>query len=185
MTDKEIIIDGVDVSECEFYFDEKCRCMDAFIMQDFHSCPQCNSNPNCHYKQLKCKEQECEKLYIQLKADEEYHKEEENTLRKIIKNKEERNIELYKENNKLKQTLTEIKEIAKIEYPKSLFTETFVEVIKHCPYFDCGNCKCLENKEKQNCGGFICSRKQSVYYQENTIYFKQILQKISEVENGR
>ena len=60
----------------------------------------------------KTKEQECDKLYIQLKADEEYHKEEENTLRKIIKNKEERNIELYKENNKLKQTLTEIKEIA-------------------------------------------------------------------------
>lgn len=48
------------------------------------------------------KEQECNKLYIQLEADEEYHKEEENTLRKIIKNKEERNIELYKENNKLK-----------------------------------------------------------------------------------
>ena len=69
----------------------------------------------CDYvleKQLKRKEQECDKLYIQLKADEEYHKEEENTLRKIIKNKEERNIELYKENNKLKQTLTEIKEIA-------------------------------------------------------------------------
>ena len=81
-----------------------------------------------------------------------------------------------------KQTLTEIKEIAKIKYPKSLFTETFVEVINHCPYFDCGNCKCLENKEKQSCGGFICSRKQSVYYQENTTYFKQILQKISECE---
>ena len=64
------------------------------------------------YNQTEAKEQECEKLYIQLKADEEYHKEEENTLRKIIKNKEERNIELYKENNKLKQTLTEIKEIA-------------------------------------------------------------------------
>ena len=62
--------------------------------------------------QLSRKEQECNKFYIQLKADEEYHKEEENTLRKIIKNKEERNIELYKENNKLEQTLTEIKEIA-------------------------------------------------------------------------
>ena len=60
--------------------------------------------------QLSRKEQECEKLYIQLKADEEYHKKEENTLRKIIKNKEERNIELYKENNKLKQTIIEIKE---------------------------------------------------------------------------
>lgn len=54
------------------------------------------------FDQLKHKEQECNKLYIQLKADEEYHKEEENTLRKIIKNKEERNIELYKENNQLK-----------------------------------------------------------------------------------
>ena len=63
-------------------------------------------------EQLKRKEQECNKLYIQLKADEEYHKEEENTLRKIIKNKEERSIELYKENNKLKQTLIGIKEIA-------------------------------------------------------------------------
>ena len=82
--------------------------------------------------------------------------------------------------DRYKQTLSEIKEIAKIEYPKSLFTETFVEVINHCPYFDCGKCKCLENKEKRNCGGFICSRKQSVYYQENTIYFKQILQKISD-----
>lgn len=63
-------------------------------------------------EKLKAKEQECNKLYIQLKSDEKYHKEEENTLRKIIKNKEKRNIELYKENNKLKQTLTEIKEIA-------------------------------------------------------------------------
>ena len=59
-------------------------------------------------KQLKRKEQECNKLYIQLKADEEYHKQEENALRKIIKNKEKRNTELYKENNKLEQTLTEI-----------------------------------------------------------------------------
>ena len=59
---KQIIIDGVDVSGCKYYFDEKCRCMDASIMQDFYLCPQCNSNPNCYYKQLKCKEQECERL---------------------------------------------------------------------------------------------------------------------------
>ena len=99
------------------------------------------------------------------------------------KQRNKRICDLEQKIQNLKQTLAEIKEIAKIEYPKSLFTETFVEVINHCPYFDCGKCKCLENKEKQNCGGFICSRKQSVYYQENTIYFKQILQKISEVEN--
>ena len=40
-------------------------------------------------QKLEYKEQECNKLYIQLKADEEYHKEEENTLRKIIKDGEQ------------------------------------------------------------------------------------------------
>ena len=69
------------------------------VSRDFHNGKYCNEE-NCNL--LKAKEQECNKLYIQLKADEEYHKEEENTLRKIIKNKEERNIELYKENNQLK-----------------------------------------------------------------------------------
>ena len=116
-------------------------------------------------ERLKAKEQECEELKEEIKT---------NGFGCF-------NIEMSEQLDQLKKTLTEIKEIAKIKYPKSLFTETFVEVINHCPYFDCGNCKCLENKEKQNCGGFICSRKQSVYYQENTIYFKQILQKISEV----
>ena len=78
-------------------------------------CLTCGEPEPCIYRianelqeQLNRKEEECEKLYIQLKTDEEYHKEEENTLRKIIKNKEERNIELYKENKKYKQALDEI-----------------------------------------------------------------------------
>ena len=78
-------------------------------------CLTCDEAEPCIYRianelqeQLNRKEEECEKLYIQLKTDEEYHKEEENTLRKIIKNKEERNIELYKENKKYKQALDEI-----------------------------------------------------------------------------
>ena len=82
-------------------------------------CLTCNEAEPCIYRianklqeQLKRKEEECEKLYIQLKTDEEYHKEEENTLRKIIKNKEERNIELYKENKKYKQALDAIEEFA-------------------------------------------------------------------------
>ena len=62
MTDKQIIIDNVDVSGCKYYFDAKCRCMDATIMQDFYSCPQCSSNPNCYYKQLKRAEQENKRL---------------------------------------------------------------------------------------------------------------------------
>ena len=116
MDDKQIIIDGVDVSVCKLYNEDNGvvapdgtaeRTELCYLTNDY-----CENNPNCYYKQLKRKEQECNKLYIQLKSDEEYHKEEENTLRKIIKNKEKRNIELYKENNKLQQTLTGIKEIA-------------------------------------------------------------------------
>ena len=114
---KQIIIDGVDVSGCEYYNkdDKTCREVNGKYETDICDFDKCE-NSNCYYKQLKRKEQECNKLYIQLKADEEYHKEEENNLRKIIKNKEERNIELYKENNKLKQTLIEIKEIAEDFY---------------------------------------------------------------------
>ena len=108
MTDKQIIIDGVDVSKCGHYHYGKCEIDYDEWNNEIIRYNECQNNPNCYFKQLKRKEQECEKLYIQLKADEEYHKEEENTLRKIIKNKEERNIELYNENNKLKQTLTEI-----------------------------------------------------------------------------
>ena len=108
MTDKHII-DEVDVRECNCYIEGErgMTCVGTFISSN------CSKNPNCYYKQLKRKEQECNKLYIQLEADEEYHKEMENTLRKIIKNKRERNLELYKENNKLKQTIKEIKEIIK------------------------------------------------------------------------
>ena len=103
------IVDDVQIRGCGHYWNGTCHAYTdntgKFLL--------CVNSPHCYFKQLALKEQECEKLYIQIKADEEYHKEEENTLRKIIKNKEERNIELYKENNKLKQTLTEIKEIAK------------------------------------------------------------------------
>ena len=102
MTDKQIIIDGVDVAECEYFNRFRNICHNKNL------CCDCGKNQDCCYKQLKRKEQECDKLYIQLKADGEYHKEEENALRKIIKNKKERNIELYKENKKYKQALDEI-----------------------------------------------------------------------------
>ena len=71
--EKSIIIDDIDVSGCEYYFDEKCRCMDASIMQDFYLCTQCNSNPNCHYKLYKRKEQECEELKETLKTKAKGH----------------------------------------------------------------------------------------------------------------
>ena len=61
MTDKEIIIDGVDVSECEFYCGEYCS-----LSNDRNEClpfaEKCTEYSDCCYKQFKYKEQECEEL---------------------------------------------------------------------------------------------------------------------------
>ena len=57
MTDKEqIIIDGVDVVGCKYFNRFRSICHNKNL------CCDCEKNPNCHYKQLKRKEQECKKL---------------------------------------------------------------------------------------------------------------------------
>ena len=59
MTDKQIIIDGVDVAGCVRLQDDKISC-------DLSG--ECKGWGNCYYKQLKRKEQECEK-YEQILAE--------------------------------------------------------------------------------------------------------------------
>ena len=116
MKNKQIIVDNVNVSECEF-----CDWKGSNIPQcrlrlaSFETTCKCY---NCYYKQLKHKEQECEELkktimYKCPQCGEVY-------LSPI-------GASLYEENNKLKQTLTEIKEIA----------EPYKMTIKKI----CGNCK--------------------------------------------
>lgn len=198
---KPIIIDGIEVSKCEFLIinndKQLCRCIksDLFGGIEFVENAKngnCKDNPNCYYKQLqrekqnsqeardiaikkfnraeelktllKRKEQECEEYKAQAKkylADyyEENKKCEE--LKKTIMYKCPQcgdeylspiGASLYEENNKFKQTLAEIKEIAK-------------NMNKECFYddFDCKDCDM-----KNGC----------TYFNK-----KQILQKISEVEN--
>lgn len=66
MTDKEIIIDGVDVSGCKYCLKmTKYRCT---IQRDIYKW-LCEENPNCYYKQLKRKEQECEELKEKIKKN--------------------------------------------------------------------------------------------------------------------
>lgn len=64
MEHKPIYLDGVDVSGCEYV------CNTAFgnigCKLPFNEEIHCCNNPNCHYKQLKRKEQECEELKKQL-----------------------------------------------------------------------------------------------------------------------
>lgn len=62
MKKTEEIIDGIDVLNCKFfqedYTDIYCR-----LTED-----SCSASPNCYYKQLKRKEQECEELKATLKV---------------------------------------------------------------------------------------------------------------------
>ena len=55
MTDKEIIIDGVDVSKCEF-----CN-NDVLYPYCYRINSLCKENPNCYYKQLQRKTTECKR----------------------------------------------------------------------------------------------------------------------------
>ena len=72
MTDKPIIIDGVDVSGCK-YFDccnKECKA-EYYIMHGYEivKYDSCIDNPNCYYKQLIRKERECQQAmdnYVQL-----------------------------------------------------------------------------------------------------------------------
>jgi hypothetical protein len=106
MTDKQIIKHNVNVSKCEFLGfprSSKAYCVcDSSELSDI-----CDENPNCYYKQLKRKEQECEGLKIQIKE----HNDD------MFKNPPEKRFyckgcTLPYISKKLSQTLTEIKEIA-------------------------------------------------------------------------
>ena len=75
MDDKQIMIDNVDVRECEHVristslFKEKTyvQCSAFFLENDDSYC-DCTDNPNCYFKQLKRKEKECEQLKEVLNA---------------------------------------------------------------------------------------------------------------------
>ena len=96
MTDKQIIIDGVDVSKCKYFDCDSKKCKAEYYVRHGYEIVEydsCRENPNCYYKQLKRKEQECEEL-----------KEAIDRLLKI-------QYQLADSCNKYVQTLTEIKEI--------------------------------------------------------------------------
>ena len=65
MADKQIIIDCVDVSGCKHYKNRTCIADYCLTDMPFGEA-KCELNPNCYYKQLKRKEQECEELKKQL-----------------------------------------------------------------------------------------------------------------------
>ena len=96
MADKEIIIDGVDVSKCRWHTN---LIMDCLEIPTQHC--KCTNDKNCYYKQLKHKEQECKNLEEELRG-----------CRIGIKDISIENTEICKISEKYKRVLDEIEKFA-------------------------------------------------------------------------
>lgn len=106
MPDKRIIVDSIDVSECEFLWKEKS--LKRFCNNGNLNC-DCNSNPNCYFKQLKRKEQECEELKEEIDDLKEIIQRHDNDNNALLSEFEDDLVDYYR---RYKECLTEIKEIA-------------------------------------------------------------------------
>ena len=125
MRDKQIMIDGVDVSKCYRYQKKTGYCKGAFKPEELPFC----ENFDCEFKRLarktqecetlasqldfevqkkECLEQECEKLKSQVDEDYNYYTTELKTLRDIISNKEKRNAALFLTSGRYRKALEEI-----------------------------------------------------------------------------
>lgn len=162
MTNKPIMIDDVDVTECENLYTTNLPIGNDKIKCGLHQGigKTCNDYPNCYFKQLKRKEQKCEQLRETIKLQNEMQKEvceEKNKQIDQLKTELEpfrdeyfkgldnitiselakKSIRITAENCKLEQALQEIKEIA----DKNEF----------CPYVISHRCIKNECKRKDHC----------------------------------
>ena len=66
MTDKQIIIDGIDVSKCKYIDIENFEKPICHCISQRNECEMpCEYNKDCYFKQLARKEQECKELTSQ------------------------------------------------------------------------------------------------------------------------
>ena len=120
MTDKQVIVDGVDVSECNF-----CEWKSSDIPQcrirlaSFE--PTCKGY-NCYYKQLKRKEQECEELKEEIDDLKEIIQRHDNDNNALLSEFEDDLVDYYR---RYKECLAEIKEIAEKQVKRAPDGETF------------------------------------------------------------
>ena len=134
MTDKQIIIDGIDVSFCPNHYngwsslhrDTRAMCECGYSRECSPREFECSHYVKCLEKKLQAKEQECERLkekYLNLKEQNGNNIVKLNTANEQLDQLKAENEELRKisckfkdyctcDTEKLKQTLTEIKEIA-------------------------------------------------------------------------
>lgn len=195
MTDKQIIIDGVDVSRCghydanadkESYFLHDCK-------KEHAPCWSCSSMPNCLYKKWQRKEQECEELkenlpnaITRLMGELDQLKAENNELKAMFK-------DLSYENQKFSYQIeeqTKQLEPFKDEYFKGLDNVVIAELAKKSIRITAENSKLkqtlAEIKEIAENGKRFAERYMITGEQKANVltYANAILQKISECEGN-
>lgn len=165
MTNKEIIIDG---KGCRYKtWDKDCALTGDHHGDNMNPCKFINEK-NCYYKQLRRKEQECERLKKQLFSF-------------MNGGYCANGCSLKQQLDQLNQTLTEIKEIAepyKMAIKKICGNCKKYDGCHACCYKDI-NCYKYTSSKTNACEEFTCLDELVL-----NVLANKILQKISEVENG-
>lgn len=156
MTDKQIIIDGVDVSGCLFFTQYAFCTAQLEILGGSGKCSV--NNQNCYYKQLKRKEQECERLKRDYFKQNEWLQEQKKELD-----------QLKAENKKLKKRVNELEECEDIFFQENKDFRKIYSCLQGIKEIADYEFKELMNAED---------------YHNMTEILQQILQKISECEGN-
>ena len=169
MSDKQIIVNEVDVSGCIHYKNKSCIA-DYYLTDVPFDEAKCELNPNCYYKQLKRKEKERKKLtknYFLVTQQ---------------RNAAEQQLDQLKaEKDRLKATLTKIKEMAEP------YRMTINKICGNCKKYDSCHACCYKDI---NCYKYTSSKtnacEEFTYLDKliPNILARQILQKISECEGN-
>lgn len=119
MTDKQIIIDGCDVSECKYFSKyQKIVRNNECIVDIQNACVEeiktkpCSQKHNCYFKNWQRKEQECEKWKNAYEVKEDALTESEEEYEEL----EEQRNKLKAKNKELKKQFESTKGLAKIRY---------------------------------------------------------------------
>ena len=75
MVDKPTIIDGVDISKCNYFDCDSKECKAEYYVRygyEIVKYDNCRENPDCYYKQLKRKEQALDEIEEYLDAQQRY-----------------------------------------------------------------------------------------------------------------
>lgn len=152
MTDKQTIIDGCDVSGCSFFDIHYLEDEDVEIKNFCRivHC-DCDSYPNCYYKQLKRKEQECEELYNQKMKLIDKSIEQKCKIRELIDENATKKV-IYKVNGKCAKTVAnKVEEIRKIVEGKDCKYSKYKQALNEIEKIAKKDCKkCCEGTAEDN-----------------------------------